>query len=113
MNIGWENKTLFYPENDLIREDLIVGLKDYYNLNKYPIPNLLTIENISNWIIKVSEDEKIKLKDFETKWNDFGLKEYDSNRIIKRGEFAILIDKYLNPFSMFEVNFKGQIIKND
>ena len=113
MNIGWENKTLFYPENDLIREDLIVGLKDYYNLNKYPIPNLLTIENISNWIIKVSGEEKLRFKDLEKKWNDLGLKEYNLNRIIKRGEFAILIDKYLNPFSMFEVNFKGQIIKND
>ncbi|MED5354550.1 MAG: FAD-dependent oxidoreductase [Bacteroidota bacterium] len=113
MNIGWENKTLFYPKKNLLKNDLIEGLKDYYNLNKYPIPNLLSIENIINWIIKVSGDEKLGFKDFENKWNDFGLKEYDLNRIIKRGEFAILIDKILNPFSMFEVNFKGQIIKND
>ena len=113
MNIGWENKTLFYPENELTRTDLLEGLKDYYNLNHHPIPNLLTINNISNWIIKVGENRKLKLKDFEKNWKDFGLKEYDLNRIIKRGEFAILIDKYLNPFSMFEVNFKGQIIKND
>tara|TARA_B100001996_G_scaffold106413_1_gene80178 strand:- start:13486 stop:15336 length:1851 start_codon:yes stop_codon:yes gene_type:complete len=113
MNIGWENKTLFYPENELSRTDLLEGLKDYYNLNHHPIPNLLTIENISNWIIKVGENRKLKLKDFEKNWKDFGLKEYDLNRIIKRGEFAVLIDKYLNPFSIFEVNFKGQIIKND
>ena len=113
INIGWENKTLFYPEKNLIRSDMITGLKDYYDLNKYQIPNLLTIKNISNWIIKVSGEQNLINGDFEKKWNQLGLKDFNLKRIIKRGEFAILIDRYLNPFSKFKVNFKGEIIKYD
>ncbi len=43
----------------------------------------------------------------------FRLRKMDLNRTIKRGEFAVIVDKLLDPFSSFNINFRGFIIEKD
>jgi hypothetical protein len=110
MNVGWENKTLFYPENNLSKEDL--DFSNYYSLDEHPLPQSLTISNILDWINQININEKINYKP-ETFLKDLGLEKMDLNRIIKRGEFAVIVDKLLDPFSSFNINFRGFIIEKD
>ncbi len=98
MNVGWENKTLFYPENNLSKEDL--DFSNYYSLDEHPLPQSLTISNILDWINQININEKINYKP-ETFLKDLGLEKMDLNRTIKRGEFAVIVDKLLDPFSSF------------
>ncbi|HIF84022.1 MAG TPA: FAD-dependent oxidoreductase [Flavobacteriaceae bacterium] len=110
MNVGWENKTLFYPENNLSKEDL--DFSNYYSLDEHPLPQSLTISNILDWINQININEKINYKP-ETFLKDLGLEKMDLNRTIKRGEFAVIVDKLLDPFSSFNINFRGFIIEKD
>jgi hypothetical protein len=110
MNVGWENKTLFYPENNLSKEDL--DFSNYYSLDEHPLPQSLTISNILDWINQININEKINYKP-ETFLKDLGLEKMDLNRIIKRGEIAVIVDKLLDPFSSFNINFRGFIIEKD
>ena len=46
-------------------------------------------------------------------WADLGLSNFDKNRLLNRGEFAIIVDYFLNPFENFKVNFKGELVQNE
>ena len=110
INIGWENKTLFYPENDLKIEDL--DFSNYNTYKKHPFPKSLTISNILDWVIKIKTNQKLNYNS-EFFWEDLGLDKNDLNKTIKRGEFSVVIDKLLDPFSSFNIDFDGEIINND
>ena len=112
INIGWENKTLFYPEKKLEKDDLD-GLKDYYDLALYPFPEKASIENVFTWIKKVDEKISLNLQDLDKEWKRLGLKNYLLKRNINKAEFAVLIDNFLDPFSRFNIDYNGKLIFND
>ena len=109
VNIGWENKTLFYPEVELNIDD--IDFSNYNSYRKYPFPKSLTITNILDWVIQVNPKQKLKYNS-EIFLEGLGLDKNDLNRVIKRGEFSVIIDKLLDPFSNFDIDFNGEIINN-
>ena len=109
INIGWENKTLFYPEVELNIDD--IDFSNYNSYRKYPFPKSLTITNILDWVIQVNPKQKLKYNS-EIFLEGLGLDKNDLNRVIKRGEFSVIIDKLLDPFSNFDIDFNGEIINN-
>ena len=90
MNIGWENKTLFYPENDLKMDD--VDFTNYITYMEHPFPTSLTISNVLDWAIQTNTNKKLNYSS-DLFWKELSLEKKDLNRAIKRGEFSVIIDK--------------------
>ena len=109
LNIGWSNQTWFYPEKSIVLDQLLKNLENYYDLNKNPLSDLRT-ETVFKWISLVQNQE---IKNQQKIWNALGLSNFNSDRKINRGEFAIILDYFLNPFNNFKVDIKGNIIKNE
>ena len=109
LNIGWSNQTWFYPEKSIVLDQLLKDLGNYYDLNKNPLSDLRT-KTIFKWISLVQNQE---IKNQQKIWNALGLSNFNSDRKINRGEFAIILDYFLNPFNNFKVDVKGNIIKNE
>ena len=109
LNIGWSNQTWFYPEKSIDLDQLLKDLGNYYDLNKNPLSDLRT-KTIFKWISLVQNQE---IKNQQKIWNALGLSNFNSDRKINRGEFAIILDYFLNPFNNFKVDIKGNIIKNE
>jgi hypothetical protein len=43
-------------------------------------------------------------------WMNIGLGEYDARKAATRLQAAVVIDSLINPFFMFEVNLKGEVL---
>lgn len=97
-NVGWSNQTWFRT-NDILKKGELF-LSDYYDVEEpitegeYTVTDLL---KVINGIIGKNIDHTIIEKGLDSP--------------ITRGEAAILIDTYLDPFHNFEINYKGEIIK--
>ena len=84
-------------------------LADYYDLDEFPLSDL-KIHSVFKWISLISNQE---IKNYDQAWVDLGLSNFDKNRLVNRGEFAIIVDYFLNPFENFKVNFKGELVQNE
>ena len=109
INVGWSNQSWFYPDDIIDFDNLVESLKNYYDLENYPLKDL-KISSVFNWISLISESE---INNIEKSWTSLGLNNFDRNKIINRGEFAIIVDYFLNPFERFKVDFNGDIIYNE
>ena len=104
INVGWSNQSWFYPE-DLVDLDLLyTDISSFVDMKQYPL-NSTSIGDIKSWIEKIS-DETV---DLLGTWSKLKLKNYDVNRKINRGELAVIIDHYINPFQK-NINFKGELL---
>ena len=109
INVGWSNQTWFYPEDKIDFLDLLKGLDPYYDLDKYELKDL-KISSVYKWISSILGED---INQIEKNWESLGLKNFNKNKIINRGEFAIIVDYFLKPFESFKIDFKGGIIYNE
>ena len=109
INVGWSNQTWFYPEDKIDFLDLLKGLDPYYDLDKHEL-NDLKISSVYKWISSILGED---INEIEKNWESLGLKNFNKNKIINRGEFAIIVDYFLKPFESFKIDFKGGIIYNE
>ena len=109
INVGWSNQTWFYPEDKIDFLDLLNGLDPYYDLDKYELKDL-KISSVYKWISSILGED---INEIEKNWESLGLKNFNKNKIINRGEFAIIVDYFLKPFESFKIDFKGGIIYNE
>ena len=104
INVGWSNQSWFYPE-DLVDLDLLyTDISSFVDMKQYPL-NSTSIGDIKSWIEKISNETV----DLLGTWSKLELKNYDVNRKINRGELAVIIDHYINPFQK-NINFKGELL---
>ena len=52
-------------------------------------------------------------KELKDCWETLNLINFSKDRIIKRGEFAVVLDDIINPFLNVNVDFLGNLIPND
>ena len=109
INVGWSNQTWFYPEDKIDYLDLLKALDPYYDLNKHELKDL-KISSVYKWISSILGED---INEIEKNWESLGLKNFNKNKIINRGEFAIIVDYFLKPFESFKIDFKGGIIYNE
>ena len=109
INVGWSNQTWFYPKDKIDFLDLLKGLDPYYDLDKYELKDL-KISSVYKWISSILGED---INEIEKNWESLGLKNFNKNKIINRGEFAIIVDYFLKPFESFKIDFKGGIIYNE
>lgn len=115
-NVKWTNETWFRGDAVLYASELD-GLIEVYPTIKEELEQLgkekLTIHEAVELVESIALHEGVDLeeKDIQKLWETFGLGEVDFNRFILRGEMAILIDQYLDPFNSKQVSFLGDFIQ--
>ena len=111
---GWANQT-FFRAYDVTLSSELEGLKDIYPLTDYEFGDEpLTVQKAADLTRLIAGQNNIKV-------NEEGISEslsmifkgqvQDNDRIILRGETALLIDMALDPFNTLDVNIKGDFIR--
>ena len=103
INVGWSNQSWFYPENEVDLELFLNDLSPFVDLSTYPL-NSLKLKDLKTWIESII-NEKI---DFKSDYSSLNLTDFNFDRKVNRGELAVIIDYYLNPFIQ-SINFLGEI----
>jgi len=103
INVGWSNQNWFYPENEVDLELFLNDLSPFIDLSTYPL-NSLILKDLKTWIESII-NEKI---DFKSDYLSLNLTDFNFDRKVNRGELAVIIDYYLNPFIQ-PINFLGEI----
>jgi len=103
INVGWSNQSWFYPDNEVDLELFLNDLSPFIDLSNYPL-NSLMLKDLKTWI-ESNINEKI---DFKSDYLSLNLTDFNFDRKVNRGELAVIIDYYLNPFIQ-SINFLGEI----
>ncbi|MEG2219739.1 MAG: FAD-dependent oxidoreductase, partial [Muribaculaceae bacterium] len=117
-NVEWSNQTWLRADTLLLANEL-QGLKDVYPAMTYTLSkdgNAMKISAALEIIENVAKSENINLKMpiakmAESVWKLYNLGNFDSGKLIKRGEMALLIDTILDPFNKKSVTITGKIDK--
>lgn len=109
-HVDWSNQTWFYVDRDVTMSEFLSGMSEYYPHSDIYGDNEgnLTISKLAKIISTI--DPSINLN--KQLFDKLGLMDYNPDRVIKRGELAVILDKTLNPFFSFDVNHQG-LIKGD
>lgn len=113
-NVGWANQTWLRADTLLLSTELN-GLKDIYPNMTYRLPSnsyALSYKDATDLIENIAKTHDIKIENIESTVNDilneYNVKKLNNSQKITRGEFAILVDKILNPFDYRDVSLKGK-----
>lgn len=108
----WANQMWFYPHHLISEHDFIDGLKSYYP----PVADLaasgkdLEADYFAGVMMKI--DSSLSLSRIVKDLNELQSKSNIKSNKINRGELAVLLDGYLNPFDQ-QVNFNGDLIQSN
>lgn len=110
MNVGWQNQTWLHVDSILMRQDLIEGFSQFNpDWMIVGADEQVTVGEVCRFV-EANSKETPDLKIDDAQWTRLGLTNFDSQRSITRGEFAVLMDSYLDPFSMKGVDIEGFFI---
>jgi hypothetical protein len=110
LNIGWENKTLFYPNIKLKKNDVFLDNWEMFKSDQISFPEIVSIKNILNWISEIKGDSFSSESEYLEVWKSHSLSNFSLERTITRGEFSVLVDKMIDPFSNVDVDYYGNLI---
>lgn len=118
---GWANQTWFDGDSLLTAEAVLPGLRDYYPQFNTNIqnPDISISEALTLlYELKVSLGQPIEEKSaneftatISSQWNSLGLENFIPERNITRKEFAVLLDKTIDPFNQVKIGIKGDLLK--
>lgn len=104
-NVGWANQTWFRADDPLLAEEIYP--EGYYSgvlpLGEGPVKVGQFIEVVRRLGVPVPGN-------VSSWWEDAGLSDYDAGRMITRLETAVVIDKVIDPFRMFGVDWFGNVM---
>lgn len=122
----WANRTWFYPDTTLMNLELLSGLQSvspgFYAEVRLQ-PQLLTLQEAIGMIGAFSErlqskGAAIPTQNFGTleqrlewakaRWSEWGLTNYQPERLITRAELAMLLDQWLDIFHALPVGWEGK-----
>lgn len=116
-NVEWSNQMWLRTDTCLLAHEL-KGLGDVYpNMISY-LPQgkkAITIQKALRLLEKCIDLEKIPMNGSieimaQKLWKRFGFNEFQLDRIIKRGEMAVLLDQILHPFEKKKIDITGKYI---
>ena len=112
-NVGWSNQTWLRADTLLLASELD-GLSELYPLwkNEAAGNTPVTVEAAVDIIAKVSGKEASAITaEAEKAWKDYGMGEWQPKRNILRGEWAVLLDRILDPFHAKAVDMTGAFVE--
>lgn len=103
-NVGWANETWFRAEDPLLVKDIYP--QGYYN-GAIPIPDgPVLVGQLMTLLRMLGAPVPAEPK---TWWEGLGLTDFNDGRVITRLEAAVVIDAAIDPFSMFSVDYNGNV----
>lgn len=112
-NVGWSNQTWLRADTLLLASELD-GLSELYPRwkNEAAGNTPVTVEAAVDIIAKVSGKEAAAITaEAEKAWKDYGMGEWQPKRNILRGEWAVLLDRILDPFHAKTVDMTGALVE--
>ena len=115
MNVGWENQTWFFPDNELTQPDLDHALSVLKKFKDIPPPVSTKNQDMLQWFKKLhplfSSDNSLPdwIKDTKTLNEFLGIKVAPMGNI-SRGNFALLLDVIIDPFHRRPIDHYGQFV---
>lgn len=110
-SINWANETWFKKDEPVQVKELNQGLADLYPTFKMESSGeQLSVEETENLLVTLGaflEKGEITTDCIRKAWESLGLPNYQANRPISREEFAVLFDRFMNPFDMIDVDING------
>ena len=101
-NVGWENQTLFRPNDPLLSEE--VYAEPFYTGDLGLGHGAVTIGKLMNMVELLGGEIAPSAK---VLWESLGLENYDEGRTITRLEAAVVVDALFAPFNLLNVDFEG------
>ena len=117
MNVGWENQTWFFPEKDLTQLNMDHSLSVLQQFREIPLPISNKNQDMLQWFKKLHSiflPEKPLpdwIRDIKSLNNFLGT-EVEPTGNISRGNFALLIDKIIDPFHIWPIDLNGHFLLN-
>jgi hypothetical protein len=120
----WANQTWFYPNNYVNINELkrdsegmlahIVFQHKHLTISdtRQLFHKTLLAKKMILWSTEELQNNKKFNKKFHKIWDREGLTFFDENRSITRLEFAVMLDKIIDPFGSYEVDHNGSLIKD-
>jgi hypothetical protein len=113
-NVGWSNETWFNISKNVMVSELKAGLQEFEStFNWINTDSELSIEKAGLLIRDLSiyyQKEQINPEKIAADWISLGLTSYNLSRNITRNEFAVILDTYIQPFTLKQVDVSGKII---
>lgn len=113
-NVGWSNQTWFNADSMVLVSELLQGLKEFDPEFKFEInENELSIGSASGLIAQLSvyyNKSMINEETIKREWGKLHLLQFESKRSISRKEFSVLLDYYINPFNLKQVDIHGRFV---
>lgn len=120
----WANQTWFYPDSTLQIAEFTAGLVEWEPTFEYPFTHeqsVLLMNQAISLLYHLKQQLKIAGTTIDSKeaffdwvdsnWTVWGLEgTFESDRPIKRGELAVLLDQIIDPFHLKAVNFQGELL---
>ncbi len=114
-NVGWSNETWFNADKYVNVAELKKDLKDFEPAFTWKNENKeLAVNEAIDLVSSLATFYKIKKVNpakIIANWQKLQLSNYDAERKITRKELAVLLDTYIQPFTLKDVDMKGSYIK--
>lgn len=114
-NVGWSNETWFNIDKNVIVSELKSGLLDFDKSFQWSTSETeLTIKGSANLLATLASyygKDSVTLDKIEADWSKIGLTNFVAERMITRKELAVLLDIYIQPFELKNVDMQGNYIK--
>lgn len=109
---GWANQTLFYPDSLVETSLLIKDLESFGIVYKHPGSRFITLENTFDLIEAFKQHfNKTKMptpiKSIEENWQTWGFGKWEKSDLLTKLQFAVLLNEYVDPFNIMEVDHQG------
>jgi len=113
-NIGWENHTLFHPDSVLTLNAISAGLEDYC-LTFDQAEELISVKDAFEILMDINTQleakNKIEPSDLNILWSEYQFGELKEDQIITRKQFAVLLDKMVDPFHEKQIDHFGRFLE--
>jgi hypothetical protein len=117
-NVGWSNQTWFRKDSLLLLSELTGITEIYPSIGKesFAKEQPVTIKEAISFIRQIREKEHLPITEITNNqvkevWEEYKLIGFNIERNILRGEMAVLIDHFLDPFHTKEIDITGTFIE--
>ena len=114
-NVGWSNETWFNIDNTVIVSELKQGLSEFdstfqWTTNEQELSVSESIRLLRELATYFKKDT-VTVQKVQVDWGKMNLSNFDLKRKITRKELAVVLDNYINPFTLRSVDISGTIEK--
>jgi hypothetical protein len=113
-NVGWSNETWFNTEKNVNTAELKKDLNKFEPAFKWqPNSDELSVIEATDLVCSLAgfyKIKKVKQEKIVSDWEKMQLSNYNAERKITRKELAVLLDSYIQPFRLKDVDMKGNFI---